>query len=120
MGRDLGTPSVNQSPSPLPVTSKLGEQFILTIQPFVYRRYLDESSITEIKLNVRQTKARIESQIREQGDDVMTHVKLGIGGIRDIEFTLQCLQLIPRGPHPSVTELQLAANYRPTLPPWGT
>ena len=53
---------------------KLGEQFIRTIQPFIYRRYLDESSITEIKLEVRQTKARIESQVREQGDDVMTHV----------------------------------------------
>ena len=77
---------------------KLGAQFIRTIQPFVYRRYLDEQSITEIKLDVRQTKARIESQIREQGDDVMTHVKLGIGGIRDIEFTIQCLQLIHGGP----------------------
>ena len=81
---------------------QLGEQFIRTIQPFVYRRYLDESSITEIKLEVRQTKARIESQIREQGDDVMTHVKLGIGGIRDIEFTLQCLQLIHGGPTPAL------------------
>ena len=81
---------------------KLGEQFIRTIQPFVYRRYLDESSITEIKLDVRQTKARIESQVREQGDDVMTHVKLGIGGIRDIEFTLQCLQLIHGGPTPAL------------------
>lgn len=76
---------------------ELGEQFIRTLQPFVYRRYLDERSITEIKLDVRQTKARIESQLREQGEDVMTHVKLGIGGIRDVEFTIQCLQLIHGG-----------------------
>ena len=73
---------------------KLGEQFIRTVQPFVYQRYLDEFFITEIKLDIRQTKARIESRIREQGDDLTTHVKLGIGGIRDVEFTIQCLQLI--------------------------
>ena len=81
---------------------KLGEQFIRMIQPFIYQRYLDERSITEIKLDVRQTKARIESQVREQGDDVRTHVKLGIGGIRDIEFTIQCLQLIHGGPTPAL------------------
>ena len=78
---------------------KLGEQFIRTVQPFVYQRYLDEFFITEIKLDIRQTKARIESRLREQGDDLTTHVKLGIGGIRDVEFTIQCLQLIHGGPN---------------------
>ena len=81
---------------------KLGEQFIRTIQPFVYQRYLDEFSIAEIKLDIRQTKARIERRLREQGDDVTTHVKLGIGGIRDVEFTIQCLQLIHGGPIPAM------------------
>ena len=81
---------------------KLGEQFIRTIQPFVYQRYLDEFFITEIKLDVRQTKARIENRLREQDDDLTTHVKLGIGGIRDVEFTIQCLQLIHGGPTPAL------------------
>ena len=81
---------------------KLGEQFIHTIQPFVYQRYLDEFFITEIKLDVRQTKARIENRLREQGDDLTTHVKLGTGGIRDIEFAIQCLQLVHGGPNPSL------------------
>ena len=81
---------------------KLGEQFIRTIQPFVYQRYLDEFFITEIKLDVRQTKARIENRLREQGDDLTTHVKLGTGGIRDVEFTIQCLQLIYGGPTPAL------------------
>ncbi len=81
---------------------ELGEQFIRTIQPFVYQRYLDEFSIAEIKLNIRQTKARIERSLREQGDDVGAHVKLGIGGIRDVEFTIQCLQLIHGGPIPAL------------------
>ncbi len=81
---------------------KLGEQFIQTVQPFVYQRYLDEFFITEIKLDVRQTKARIESRLREQRDDLTTHVKLGTGGIRDIEFAIQCLQLIHGGPIPAL------------------
>ena len=81
---------------------KLGEQFIQTIRPFVYQRYLDEFFITEIKLDIRQMKARIESRLREQGDDLTTHVKLGIGGIRDVEFTIQCLQLIHGGPTPAL------------------
>ena len=79
---------------------KLGEQFIHTVQPFVYQRYLDEFFITEIKLDIRHTKARIENRLREQGDDLATHVKLGTGGIRDVEFTIQCLQLIHGGPIP--------------------
>ena len=81
---------------------KLGEQFIHTVQPFVYQRYLDEFFITEIKLDIRHTKARIENRLREQGDDLTTHVKLGTGGIRDVEFTIQCLQLIHGGPIPAL------------------
>ena len=78
---------------------KLGRQFIDMIQPFVYQRYLDEFSIVEIKMEIRQTKARIEDRIREKGSSVNNHVKLGIGCIRDIEFTIQCLQLIYGGPN---------------------
>ena len=78
---------------------KLGRQFIDMIQPFVYQRYLDEFSIAEIKMEIRQTKARIEDRIREKGSSVNNHVKLGIGCIRDIEFTIQCLQLIYGGPN---------------------
>lgn len=78
---------------------KLGRQFIDTIQPFVYQRYLDEFSISEIKMDIRQTKSRIEDRIREKGSFVNNHVKLGTGGIRDIEFTIQCLQLIYGGPN---------------------
>ena len=81
---------------------KLGEQFIHTVQPFVYQRYLDEFFITEIKLDIHQTKVRIENHLREQGDDLATHVKLGTGGIRDVEFTIQCLQLIHGGPIPAL------------------
>jgi glutamate-ammonia-ligase adenylyltransferase len=81
---------------------KLGRRFTQTLQPFVYQRYLDEFSIAEIKLDIRQTKARVERRLRQQGDDPERHVKLGVGAIRDVEFVIQCLQLIHGGPIPEL------------------
>jgi glutamate-ammonia-ligase adenylyltransferase len=55
------------------------------IQPFIYRKYLDYS----IFESLRQIKAQIE---RKQLDDE-NNLKLGIGGIREIEFIVQTLQI---------------------------
>ena len=71
-----------------------GEEFIRMIQPFVYQRYLDGVTLTEIKADIRRTKARIEERLVSEGATLEKHVKLGPGGIRDIEFTVQCLQMI--------------------------
>ena len=76
---------------------ELGNQFIHTIQPFVYQRYLDGLSISEIKTDIRHTKARIERRIAAENENPQTHVKLGIGGIRDVEFVTQYLQLVHGG-----------------------
>ena len=81
---------------------ELGKEFIRMIQPFVYQRYLDEFSLSEIKAEILQTKARIERTIITEKGDPNTHVKLGIGGIRDVEFTIQSLQLIHGGPIPAL------------------
>ena len=71
-----------------------GDEFIRMIQPFVYQRYLDGVTLTEIKADIRRTKARIEERLVNEGANLEKHVKLGPGGIRDIEFTVQCLQMI--------------------------
>ena len=71
-----------------------GEEFIRMIQPFVYQRYLDGVTLTEIKADIRRTKARIEERLVNEGANLGKHVKLGPGAIRDIEFTVQCLQMI--------------------------
>lgn len=71
-----------------------GEAFIRMIQPFVYQRYLDGVTLTEIKADIRRTKARIEERLVNEGVNLEKHVKLGPGAIRDIEFTVQCLQMI--------------------------
>ena len=71
-----------------------GDEFIRMVQPFVYQRYLDGVTLTEIKADIRRTKARIEERLVSEGANLEKHVKLGPGAIRDIEFTVQCLQMI--------------------------
>lgn len=65
----------------------LGKEFIETVRPFVYRKYLDFSAIDEIS----RLKTRIDSSFKK-GD-----IKRGYGGIREVEFFIQALQLIYGG-----------------------
>jgi glutamate-ammonia-ligase adenylyltransferase len=78
---------------------ELGKRFIAAIAPFVYRRYLSGAEIAEIKA----MKRRIEARTRSQGADEV-EVKTGRGGIRDVEFVVQFLQLLHGGTYPSVRE----------------
>ena len=73
---------------------EFGDEFMRMIQPFVYQRYLDGVTLTEIKADIRRTKARIEERLISENTSLERHVKLGPGAIRDIEFTVQCLQMI--------------------------
>jgi glutamate-ammonia-ligase adenylyltransferase len=70
----------------------VGREFMDRIGPFVYRKYLDYGAITEI----RDMKQKINKDVEQKG---RTHrdVKLGYGGIREIEFVIQALQLIYAG-----------------------
>ena len=79
-----------------------GDEFIRMIQPFVYQRYLDGVTLNEIKVDIRNTKARIEERLIGERTDLEKHVKLGPGAIRDIEFTVQCLQMIHGGQQKSL------------------
>ena len=72
----------------------LGGGFIEMIRPFVYRKYLDYGAIDEIK----SLKTRIDSTFKK-GD-----IKRGYGGIREIEFFAQALQLIYAGREPLLRE----------------
>ncbi len=72
---------------------ELGEAFLEDIRPFIYRRYLDFSTVEEL----REMKARIERQQLAGGDGARRNVKLGHGGIREVEFFTQALQLVNGG-----------------------
>ena len=75
----------------------LGRTFQDAITPFVYRRYLAATEIAEIKA----LKRRIEQRTVSAGT-AEVEVKTGRGGIRDVEFVVQFLQLLHGGQYPQV------------------
>ncbi len=66
---------------------ELGREFLEDLEPVIYRKLLDYESIEDLK----DMKVRLEG-IRKEND-----VKLGRGGIRDIEFFVQATQLMSGG-----------------------
>ncbi len=84
---------------------RLGQRFLQAIEPFVYRKYLTFAEINEIKA----LKRRIEQKAQQAGVSA-TEVKTGRGGIRDIEFTIQFLQLLNGGDLPEVRQRNTLAG----------
>lgn len=68
-----------------------GEQLQDMLRPFVYRRYLDFSAIEAL----RTMKQLIQQEVRRKG--MADNIKLGSGGIREVEFIAQAFQLIHGG-----------------------
>jgi glutamate-ammonia-ligase adenylyltransferase len=73
-------------------------ELMVMLRPFVYRRYLDFGAIESL----RSLKATIDRELKRKG--MADNIKLGPGGIREIEFIGQSFQLIRGGRDP---ELQL-------------
>ena len=82
-----------------PIAGELefGHEFLSDLEPWIYRRYLSRADITGIKA----LKRRIEQRTRQEGAD-FHNVKTGHGGIRDIEFVIQFLQLLNGGDLPAL------------------
>lgn len=68
-----------------------GKQLLELLRPFVYRRYLDFSAIEAL----RNMKQLIQQEVRRKG--MAENIKLGSGGIREVEFIAQAFQLIHGG-----------------------
>jgi glutamate-ammonia-ligase adenylyltransferase len=76
-----------------------GAQFLAGLKPFIWRRHLDFAAIEDIQSIKRQIHAHVgHGEIRVQGHNI----KLGRGGIREIEFFAQTQQLILGGRHPGL------------------
>ena len=80
-----------------------GAVLMAMLRPFVFRRYIDFSAFESL----RSMKAMINREVRRKG--LENNIKLGRGGIRDIEFVVQAFQLIRGGRD---TELQAREIYR--------
>ena len=84
------------------LSGKQGDELMALVRPFVFRRHLDYSAFASMR--------ELHSQIRREVErrDMAGNIKLGRGGIREIEFIAQVFQLI-RGGHDA------ALRRQPTL-----
>ena len=83
-----------------------GEAWLETLRPFVYRRYLDYTALD----GLREMKAAISAEVARS--DRFDDIKRGPGGIREIEFLAQALQLIRGGREPALRERRLLPALR--------
>jgi [glutamine synthetase] adenylyltransferase / [glutamine synthetase]-adenylyl-L-tyrosine phosphorylase len=91
----------------------LGHRFLEAIRPFVWRRGLDFAAVADIHAMKRRIDVAKNTALGRADDPVARiaghNVKLGEGGIREIEFLVQTLQMVWGGRDPTL-------RIRPTLP----
>jgi len=82
--------------------TKISDELQSTIiDPFVYRRYLDYGVFESL----RQMKSLIAAEVQRR--ELAENIKLGPGGIREIEFIAQSLQLVRGGADPQLRQREL-------------
>ncbi|HJV66500.1 MAG TPA: bifunctional [glutamate--ammonia ligase]-adenylyl-L-tyrosine phosphorylase/[glutamate--ammonia-ligase] adenylyltransferase [Geomonas sp.] len=84
---------------PVAGSRELGEEMLTALIPFVYRRYLDYNLIEDMM----SMKLRIDASLTRL-HEAEINIKLGRGGIREIEFFIQALQLVYAGKNPNLRE----------------
>ena len=101
-----------------------GEHFLKELTPFLWRRNLDFRAIEEIggiKSRIRNEHPDLEEQREADVPIAQTdgfHVKLGHGGIREIEFVVNALQLVWGGKQPGLRSVNTLQSLG-TLPDFG-
>ncbi|MDQ9092304.1 bifunctional [glutamate--ammonia ligase]-adenylyl-L-tyrosine phosphorylase/[glutamate--ammonia-ligase] adenylyltransferase [Pseudoalteromonas haloplanktis] len=71
--------------------TRYSDEFYQLLKPFVYRRYIDFSVIESL----RKMKQMIAQEVRRKR--LTNNIKLGAGGIREVEFVVQALQMVRGG-----------------------
>jgi [glutamine synthetase] adenylyltransferase / [glutamine synthetase]-adenylyl-L-tyrosine phosphorylase len=90
---------------PVAGDTEAGERFLHEIAPFIWRKYMDFAALADVHAMKRQIHAhKGHGTIAVRGHNI----KLGRGGIREIEFFVQTQQLVAGGRHPDL-------RARPTL-----
>lgn len=88
-----------------------GQELLEGLRPFIYRKYLDFGAIESL----RELKSLINREVKRRG--MQANIKLGSGGIREVEFVVQAFQLIRGGRNTElqVTSLRAAMARLPVL-----
>ena len=84
---------------PVAGDAELGKRFVKLIEPL---RYPAGGLTTPQVIEIRRIKARVDSERLPRGADPATHTKLGRGGLADVEWTVQLLQLRHAGVTPGL------------------
>jgi glutamate-ammonia-ligase adenylyltransferase len=93
-----------------PISGDRGDELLELVRPFIYRRHLDYSAFASMRELHQQIRREVERR------DMHDNIKLGPGGIREIEFITQVFQLIRGGrdaalrQQPTLTVLPLLAE----------
>jgi glutamate-ammonia-ligase adenylyltransferase len=88
----------------------MGQAFLAAIRPFIWRKHLDFAAVADIHAMKRRINAHREAgrPVGRESDPVLRiaghDVKLGRGGIREIEFLVQTLQLVWGGREPGLRD----------------
>jgi [glutamine synthetase] adenylyltransferase / [glutamine synthetase]-adenylyl-L-tyrosine phosphorylase len=86
-----------------------GEKLLAGLAPFVWRKYLDFAALADVHAMKRQINAyRGHGEIAVEGHNI----KLGRGGIREVEFFAQTQQLIAGGRDPQLRDRQTLPTLR--------
>jgi glutamate-ammonia-ligase adenylyltransferase len=89
---------------PVAGAREIGARLLTELSPFVYRRYLDFDTLRQLRTMKRQ----IEAELRTPAM-IERNVKLGRGGIRELEFIVQALTLIYGGRDPRLRIVETVA-----------
>ena len=92
---------------PIAGDKELAYDFLKEMRPFIYPKYIDHRGIHELQSLKRRTERRVDAKGLTQ-----TEIKLGRGGIRDIEFTVQFQQLLNGGKHPELRGTSTLATLK--------
>ena len=99
--------------APVAGDQELGREFVSLIDPLRYP--LDGLAQADV-VEIRRVKARVDSERLPRGADPATHTKLGRGGLADVEWAVQLLQLRHAGEHESLRTTSTVEALRTMVP----
>jgi glutamate-ammonia-ligase adenylyltransferase len=94
---------------PVAGDADLGRRFVALVDPI---RYPPEGLSAQAVTDIRRIKARVDAERLPRGADRALHTKLGLGGLADVEWTVQLLQLQHAGDVPELRTTSTLAGLR--------